>query len=185
MRYLLELCKENKTSHLRRTLLETQDFLRIHLSFWEGANHQMDRGGWWVRALSEELNSRCVKCRRIWPAHRLAKEGCTDCKVNPHRKQISPPKKGARPKLQKTLGIVMRSALPEEIEKIFHHDLTSDSTLKLPHIQCCLEDMMQEMGISANDAPTGWVTPVPICLWFTAPELGLSSMTIMTGPYTH
>jgi len=31
--------------------------------------------------------------------------------------------------------------------------------------------MMQEMGISAIDAPTGLVTPVPIRLWFTAPEL--------------
>ena len=31
---------------------------------------------------------------------------------------------------------------------------------------------MQDMGISATDAPTGWVTPVPILLWFTEPELG-------------
>ena len=67
---------------------------------------------------------------------------------------------------------MMQSALPEEIEKICHHDLISDSTLTLPHIQCCLEDMTQEMGISAADAPTSGVTPVPIRLWFTAPELG-------------
>ena len=66
----------------------------------------------------------------------------------------------------------MQSALPEEIEKICHHDLISDSTLTLPHIQCCLEDMTQEMGISAADAPTSGVTPVPIRLWFTTPELG-------------
>ena len=92
--------------------------------------------------------------------------------MKPHRKQTSPKKKGARPKLQQTLGIVMRSAFLEEIEKIFHHNLISDSILTLPHIQCCLEDMMQEMGISAADAPTGWFTPVPIRLWFTAPELG-------------
>jgi len=32
--------------------------------------------------------------------------------------------------------------------------------------------MIQEMGISATDAPTGWVTPAPMRLWFTAPELG-------------
>jgi len=31
---------------------------------------------------------------------------------------------------------------------------------------------MQEMGIAAADAPTSWVTPVPIRLWFTGPELG-------------
>jgi len=66
----------------------------------------------------------------------------------------------------------MRSALPEEIEKICPHNLISDSTLTLPHIQRCLEDMMQEMGILAADAPTGGVTPAPIRLWFTAPELG-------------
>jgi len=62
-RYLLELYKEKKTSHLRRILLETQDLLRIPLSFWEGASFQTDRGGWWVRALSRELTSKCVKCQ--------------------------------------------------------------------------------------------------------------------------
>ena len=146
MRYLLELCKEKKTAHLRRTLLETQDLLRIPLSFWEGASHQTDRGGWWVRDLSEELTSKCIKCKRTWPALQLAREGCTNCKVKPHRKQTSPKKKGARPKLQQMLGIVMRSAFLEEIEKIFHRNLISDSTLTLSHIQCYLEDMMQEMA---------------------------------------
>ena len=57
MRYFLELCKEKKTAHLRRTLLETQNLLRTSLSFWEGASHQTDRGGWWERAPSEELTS--------------------------------------------------------------------------------------------------------------------------------
>ena len=66
----------------------------------------------------------------------------------------------------------MHSALPEKIEKIFHHNLISNSTLTLTYIQRCLENMMQEMGISAADAPISWVTPVPIRLWFTAPELG-------------
>ena len=33
MRDLLDLCKAKKTAHLRRTLLETQDLLRIPLSF--------------------------------------------------------------------------------------------------------------------------------------------------------
>ena len=66
----------------------------------------------------------------------------------------------------------MRSALLEKIQKICHYKLISDCTLTLPHIQCCLEDMMQEMGISAADAPTSGVTPALIRLWFTAPELG-------------
>ena len=57
MKYLLDLCKEKRTVHLRRTLLETQDLLRIPLSFWVGVSHQTDRGGWWVRALFEELTS--------------------------------------------------------------------------------------------------------------------------------
>ena len=78
-------------------------------------------------------------------------------------------KKGAKPKLQQTLGIVMRSAFLEELKKVFHHNIISDCTLTLPHIQRCLEDMMQEMGISAADAPTSGVTAVPIRLWFTAP----------------
>jgi len=34
--FLLELCKEKKILHLRRTLLETQDLLHIPLSFKAG-----------------------------------------------------------------------------------------------------------------------------------------------------
>jgi len=151
----------------------TQDLLRIPHSFWEGASHQTSRGGWWVRALSEELTSKCSKCKQIWPAHQLAKDRCTSCKTSTRQRQASPKKKkGAKTKLQQTLGLVMRSALPEEIEKKCHHNLISDSTLTLPHIQRCLEDMMQDMDISAADAPTSGVTSSPIHLWFTAPELG-------------
>ena len=75
MRYLLELCKEKKTAHLRRTLLGTQDLLRIPLPFWEGASHQTDRGGWWVRDLSEELTSKCIKCKRTWPSPAVGQGG--------------------------------------------------------------------------------------------------------------
>jgi len=63
MKYLLNLCKEKKPADLRRTLLETLDLLRIPLSFWEGVSHQKDRGGWWVRNLSEELTSKFGKCK--------------------------------------------------------------------------------------------------------------------------
>jgi len=66
----------------------------------------------------------------------------------------------------------MRSALPKEIEKISHQNLILDSELTLPHIQRCLEDMMQEMDISAADTPTSGVTSFPIRLWLTAPDLG-------------
>jgi len=87
--------------------------------------------------------------------------------------QASPKKiTGAKTKLQQTLGLVMRSTLPEKIEKICHHNLISDSTLILPRIQRCLDDMMQEMDISAADAPTSGVTSSPIRLWFTTPQLG-------------
>jgi len=78
----------------------------------------------------------------------------------------------AKAKLQQTFGFVKRLALPEEIETIFQHNRISDSTVTLLHIQLCLEDMMQEMGISTADAPTSGVTQVPIRLWFTTPELG-------------
>ena len=175
MRYLLDLCKEKETAHLRRTLLETQDLLRILLSFWEGACHQTSRGGWCLRVLSEELISKCGKCKRIWPAHQLAKDGCTSCKASTRRRQASLKNiKGAKAKLQQTLGLVMQSALPEEIEKNYNHNLISesDSTLTLPHIQLCLEDMMQEMDKLAADAPTSGVTSSPIRLWYTAPEMG-------------
>jgi len=66
----------------------------------------------------------------------------------------------------------MQSALPGEIDKTFHHNLTSDSTLTLPHIQSCLEDIMQEMGISTTNLPTNSSIQAPIHMWYTAPELG-------------
>ena len=115
-----------------------------------------------MRALFEELTSKCSKCKRILPAHQLAKDGCTSCKASTRQRQASSKKiKRAKTKLQQTLGLVMQSALPEEIEKICHHNLISDSTLTLPHIQRCLEDMMQEMDISAANAPTSEVTSSP------------------------
>jgi len=80
--------------------------LCIPRSFWEGASYQSDREGWWVRALSEELTSKCGKCKRIWPAHQLAKDRCTSCKANTLQRQASPKKKkGAKTKLQQTLGL--------------------------------------------------------------------------------
>ena len=57
---------------------------RIPLYFWEGASHQTDKGGWWVRALSEELASKCVKCKRTWPILQVDKEDCINCKVGKH-----------------------------------------------------------------------------------------------------
>ena len=50
----------------------TQDLLRIPHSFWEGASHQTSRGGWWMRALSEELTSKCASANKFgqptsWP----------------------------------------------------------------------------------------------------------------------
>jgi len=101
MRYLWDLCKDKRTAHLRRTLLVTQDLLRIPFSFWEGASHQKDQGGWWVQALPEELTSKCGKCKRIWPAHQLARDGCTGCKASTLQRQASPKKKkGANTRLQ-------------------------------------------------------------------------------------
>ena len=114
-------------------------------------------------------------------------EGCTDCKVNTLRTQISPKmKKGVETKLQQTLGLVMRSALPEEIEKIFQHNLISDSTLTLTYIQGCLEDKMQEMGISAADAPPVGSLQSPFACGSKSQNWAILSLTTTTtGPHTH
>jgi len=101
----------------------------------------------------------------------LEKEGCTNCTTRLHNR-IKKALQAARPNIKQTLGIVMQSALPGEIDKTFHHNLTSDSTLTLPHIQSCLEDIMQEMGISTTNLPTNPSIQAPIHLLCTAPELG-------------
>jgi len=53
--YLLQLCQNNKTTQLRKTLLEQQDLIRMLRSFWTEPQPHTCRGGWWVRAMSEEL----------------------------------------------------------------------------------------------------------------------------------
>jgi len=158
-------------------------------SFWEAAGHHTERGGWWVRAFSEELTKKCTGCRRIGPAGQLEREGCTDCKTTPNKqrrkKEIRAKRKTDRPKIKQTLGLVMRTALPEEIEKMYSHNLISDTTLTLPHIQGCLEELMQEMGMSLEDPPTESSAYYPIHLWFTAPELGHPLIIDKHARYLH
>jgi len=155
------------------------------------------QGGWWVRALSGELTKKCSRCKRIWPAGQLEREGCTDCKATPHshkrEKQVLAKCKVGRPKIKQTLGIKMRTALPEEIEKMHSHNLISDSTLTLPHIQSCWVDMMQEMDMSTTDSPADASSHGLIHLWFTAPEMGHPfivdnherHMHPLVGPFLH
>jgi len=67
---------------------------------------------------NEEFTKKCVKCNTIWPAHQLDQGGCISCKVNPHKKSnpIQPKRKVDKPKLKQTLGLVMHTALPKEIQ---------------------------------------------------------------------
>lgn len=169
--YLPQLCKNNeKTAQLRSTLLTQQDLLRMPNSFWTVPGHHIARGGWWVRALKEGLTKKCLKCNRIWAAHHLELNGCIHCATSPFKKckTIRAKQQTKSPNLKQTLGLVMRTVLPEEIEKMSKHDLISDTNLTLPHIQCCLEEILQDLG-TTKATPHGAPS---IYLWLTSPELG-------------
>jgi len=172
--YLLQLCQNKRTTQLRKTLLEQQDLIRMPCSFWTESQHHTCRGGWWVRAMSEELTAKCTQCRRIWPARQLETDGCTLCDITPPKKgkPIRPKRKLHKPNLKQTLGLVMCTALPEEIERMADHKIISDTTLTLPNIQCCLEEMMRELGHSDSLLHGMSDQPPSIQLWFTCPELG-------------
>jgi len=62
----------------------------------------------------------------------------------------------------KRMGIVVLKVVMEEIEKMFHYNLVSDSTT-----WCSTE-----IGISTIDLPTDPSNQAPIHLWFAASELG-------------
>jgi len=183
MRYLLDLCKEKKTAHLRRTRLETQDLLRIPLSFWEGASHQTDRGGWWARAPSEELTS--VQANLASPSvgqgglHRL------QSKHTPETDLAQEEKVG---KTQAPADIGHRDVLGSSGRN--RKNIPSPSHLRLhPHTA------PYPALFGGHDARMGYIgdrrphqlghSSQYVCGLQTQNWAILSSMTTMTGPYTH
>jgi len=151
--YLLQLCQSSRTAQLRKPLLEQQDLLRMPGSFWKEPQYHTSRGGWLVRAMSEELTVNCIKCSRVWTARQLETDGC-NCDTSPNKKgkTIRAKRKTKKPNPKQTLGPIMRIALPEEIKKMANHDHISDTTLTLPHIQRCLEEMIGELVLRDTSA---------------------------------
>jgi len=50
-----------------------------------------------------------------------------------------------------------------------NNDFISDSTLTLPHIQRCLEDLIRDLGVNDADPHMASARDPCICLWFTGP----------------
>jgi len=105
-------------------------------SFWKEPGHHTVRGWWWVRAISEEITSKCAKFYRIWPAYQLEQDECTFCTTHSHKKckTIRSKRQVDAPNLRQTLGLVMCTVLPEEIEKFLtttfsRHELALHSAL--------------------------------------------------------
>ena len=122
--------------------------------------------------MSEELTVKCIKCSRVWTARQLETDG-GNCDTSPNKKgkTIRAKRKTKKPNPKQTLGPVMHTALPEEIDKMANHDHISDTTLTLPHIQRCLEDMIEELVLRDTSANRSASQNTTIQLWFTCPEL--------------
>lgn len=59
----------------------------------------------------KEENVSTWKGNRLWPTHKLGPKGCTECSNNTSQTPKTPNDyKGI------TMGLIMRSALPEELE---------------------------------------------------------------------
>jgi len=171
---LLQLCKNNRTAQLRITLVAQKDLLRMPSSFWKEPGLHPVRGWLWVKALSEEITRKCAKCNRIWPAYQLEQDGCTFCTTHSYQKckTIHARRLVDSPSLKQTFVLFMRTALPEEVGKMSKNNLISDTTLTLPHIQCCLEEMLQDLG-TTDTTPHGTPAQSPsIQIWFTSSDVG-------------
>jgi len=146
-------------------------------------NHRTDRKGWWCRAFVTAINRQCPTCNRLWTTEQFpfSLAQCLTCS------KTGAKKKPTQFKLQdNALGLIFRSALPEELE---WNNGAEDAALSLDAIKRCLISMLvaldrdtpqtkKGLALSTN-SPTQeqLISQEPPWLWFTLPELGFPLLT--------
>jgi len=124
----------SSSQKLFQSLITNQDLLRLREDMWP--HHRTDRKGWWCRAFATAINRQCPTCNRLWTTEQFPPSlaQCLTCSKTGSKKKPS------QFKLQdNTVGLIFRSALPEELE---WNKRAEDVALSLDAIKRCLINML-------------------------------------------
>ena len=111
------------SQNLFQSLITNQDLLRLREDMWPG--HKTLRKVWWCRAFATAINRQCPTCNRLWTTEQFPKSlaQCLTCS----RKRTK--RKPSQFKLQDSqMGLIFRSALPEELEEALEVLLANTSS---------------------------------------------------------
>jgi len=112
-----------------QSLITNQDLLRLREDMWP--SHSNPRKGWWCRTFATAINRQCLTCNRLWTTEQcpplLAQ--CLSCSKKGAKKKPSQFKRQ-----ENALGLIFRSALPEELD---WNTRAEDAALSLDAIKKC------------------------------------------------
>jgi len=171
----------SSSQNLFQSLITNQDLLRLREDMWP--SHKTQRKGWWCRAFATAINRQCPTCNRLWTTEQFPPSltQCLTCS------RMGTKKKPSKFKLQDNqVGLIFRSALPEELE---WETRAEDVALSLDAIKRCLSNMLTALDRDTPQTKNGLAphfnvsiqesitTQEPPWLWFTLPELGFPLLT--------
>ena len=109
--YELLNIRASSSQNLLQSLRTNQDLLRLRDDTWP--NHKTLRKGWWRRAFATAIHRQCSTCNRLWTTEQFP-HSLTQCLTCT---RVGNKKKSSRFKLlDSQVGLIFRSALPEEFE---------------------------------------------------------------------
>ena len=100
------------SQNLFQSMITNQDLLRLREDMWP--SHKTLRKGWWCRAFATAINRQCPTCNRLWTTEQFPPSlaQCLTCS------RLGTKKKPSQFELQDSeVGLIFRSALPEELGK--------------------------------------------------------------------
>jgi len=112
-------------------------------------NHKTLRKGWWYKALAKVINRQCPTCNRLWTTEQFPQSlaQCLTCS------RLGTKKKPSQFKLQDNqVGLIFRSALPEELE---WENQAEDVALSLDDINRCLLNMLMALDRDTPQTKNG------------------------------
>jgi len=124
----------SSSQNLFQSLITNQDLLRLREDMWP--SHKTQRKGRWCRAFATAINRQCPTCNRLWTTEQFPPSlaQCLTCSI------MGTNKKPSQFKLQDhEVGLIFRSALPEELE---WETRVEDVALSLDAIKRCLSNML-------------------------------------------
>jgi len=171
----------SSSHNLFQSLITNQDLLRLQEDMWP--SHKTQRQGWWCRAFATAINRQCPTCNRLWTTEQISPFTRTSKACS----KTGAKKKPSQFKLQDDeVGLIFRSALPEELE---WETRAEEVALSLDAIKRCLSNMLVALDRDTPQTKIGLALPLtlstqelimtqePPWLCFTLLELGFPLLT--------